>query len=390
MSGTPPRVRFPRDDGFHAAVKRGAVAYFAGTGRARAGGAAMYAKTGVILAWFAGSYALLLLLGGASPWLAVALTVSIALATAGIGFSVMHDANHGAYSRSSRVNRGWGFALDLVGASSYVWRFKHNVHHHTYANIDGMDADIDAAPFLRLARSQRLRAFHRYQHVYAWLLYGVLAVKWWFLDDVVDLVRGRIGQLPFPRPRGGELAGVVAGKVVFVTWAVVVPVLVFRSAWVAPLFLLGAFTLGLVLSTVFQLAHSVSDAVSHAAAPGDQRMPTGWAEHQVLATVDFAPSNRLLGWYVGGLNFQVEHHLLPDVCHVHYPALAGMVEATCLAHGIPYRAQPTLRAAIAAHYRFLRALGRSSADAPPSARVAALTARHHTGSWPIARAQPGP
>jgi linoleoyl-CoA desaturase len=362
MSGTPPRVRFPRDDGFHGAVKRGACAYFEATGRRRWGGGAMYAKTGAILGWFAASYALLLLWGGASTWLAVALTVSIALATAGIGFSVMHDANHGAYARSGRVNRAWGFALDFVGASSYLWRFKHNVHHHTYANIDGMDADIDAAPFLRLAPSQRLRPFHRYQHVYAWPLYGVLAVKWWFVDDVVDLVRGRIGQLPIPRPRGRELVGVLAGKAVFVAWSVVVPALVFRSGWVAVLFLFGALTLGVVLSTVFQLAHAVPDAEFHATAPGEQRMPTGWAEHQARATVDFAPSNRLLGWYVGGLNFQVEHHLLPDVCHVHYPALARIVEATCLAHGIPYRAQPTLRAAIAAHHRFLRALGRGGGN----------------------------
>jgi linoleoyl-CoA desaturase len=182
-------------------------------------------------------------------------------------------------------------------------------------------------------------------------------VKWWFIDDVVDLVRGRIGQTPFPRPRGGELAGVLAGKAVFFNWAIVIPVLVFRSGWVVLLFLLGSLVLGVVLSTVFQLAHTVPGAEFHAAGPGDQRMPSGWAEHQVRATVDFAPSNRLLSWYVGGLNFQVEHHLFPEVCHVHYPALAGIVEATCLAHGVPYHSQPTLRAAIAAHYRFLRSLG---------------------------------
>jgi len=380
MSGAPTRVRFPRDDGFHAAVKRRVGAYFEATGRARWGGGAMHAKTGAILGWFAASYAALLLWGGTSAWLAVALTVSVAFATAGIGFSVMHDANHGAYSRSARVNRAWGLALDFVGASSYLWRFKHNVHHHTYANIDGMDADIDAAPFLRLARSQRLRAFHRWQHVYAWPLYGVLGLKWWFVDDVVDLVRGRIGQHPFPRPRGRELVAVLAGKAVFVAWAVVVPVLVFRSGWAVALFLLGSLTLGVVLSTVFQLAHTVPDAAFHAAAGGDQRMPTGWAEHQVRATVDFVPSNRLLGWYVGGLNFQIEHHLLPDVCHVHYPALAGMVEETCRAHGVPYRSQPTLRAAIAAHYRYLRALGRrgpvpfKAAEPPPHAAAVRVPA----------------
>lgn len=359
MSGPPPRVRFPRDDGFHADLKRRVGEYFAATGRPRSGGGAMYAKTGAILGWFALSYALLLGLGGASPWLAVALTTSLALATAGIGFSVMHDANHGAYARSAWANRAWGYALDFVGASSYLWRFKHNVHHHAYANIDGMDADIDGEPFLRFARSQRLRALHRFQHVYAWPLYGLLAVKWWFVDDLVDLARGRIGRLPFPRPRGRELLGLVIGKVVFVGWTLVLPLLVFRSAWVVALFLLGSMTLGVVLATVFQLAHAVPDAAFHAAGSGEQRMATGWAEHQARATVDFAPSSRLLCWYVGGLNFQIEHHLLPDVCHTHYPALAGVVEAACLAHGIPHRTHPTLRAALGEHYRFLRALGRA-------------------------------
>ncbi|HEY6006623.1 MAG TPA: acyl-CoA desaturase [Anaeromyxobacter sp.] len=360
-TGAPPRVRFPGDDGFHAALKSGAAAYFEAAGRARSGGAAMQAKTGVILIWFAASYALLLLLGGASAWVAVASTVSLALATAGIGFSVMHDANHGAYAPSPRVNRAWGLALDFVGASSYVWRFKHNVHHHTYTNVGGMDPDIDAEPFLRLALPQRHRRFHRGQHVYAWPLYGVLALKWWFVDDVVDAVRGRLGQHAFPRPRGRELAAFIGGKAVFLTWSVVVPLLAFRSGWVLALFLLGAVVLGVVLSTVFQLAHAVPDAEFHSAGPGGRRMQTGWAEHQVRTTVDFAPSNRLLGWYVGGLNFQVEHHLFPDVCHLHYPALAGMVEANCRAHGVPYRSHPTLRAAIAAHYRLLRALGRRSA-----------------------------
>jgi linoleoyl-CoA desaturase len=249
-----------------------------------------------------------------------------------------------------------------------------------------MDTDLDAAPFLRLAWSQPRYAFHRYQHLYAWLLYGVLAVKWWFVDDLVDLVRGRIGQFPFPRPQGRELAAIVAGKAVFLGWAVVVPLVVFRSGWFAPLFLLGALTLGVVLSTVFQLAHAVPDAELHSALPGEQQMQRGWAEHQVRATVDFAPSNRLLGWYVGGLNFQIEHHLFPEVCHTHYPALARIVEATCLEHLVPYRSEPSLRHAIAAHYRFLRALGRRKAVGgslfPASGRtVPSLGARRHANQF---------
>ncbi len=358
MNRTPPRVRFPRDGGFHADVKRRVAGFLEASGRPRWGGRAMRAKTAVIAGWFAVSYALLLACGARSPWLAAALTSSVVLATAGIGFSVMHDANHGAYSRFPWVNRAWGLALDFVGASSWVWRFKHNVHHHTYANIDGMDRDIDAAPFLRLAPTQRRRALHRFQHLFAWPLYGVLALKWWFVDDLVDVARGRLGDAPFPRPRGGELVAFVAGKATFVGWAVVGPALVFGAWWGVLGFAVASFALGVVLSTVFQLAHAVPQAEFHLAATGESRMATGWAEHQVRACVDFARTNRLLCWYVGGLNFQLEHHLLPDVCHVHYPAIAGIVERACVEHGVPYRSHRTLRGAIGSHYRFLRALGR--------------------------------
>ena len=333
----------------------------------------MHAKTATILGWFALSYLALLLWGGASGWLAAALTLSVALAMAGVGFSVMHDANHGAYSRSPRVNWAWGLALDLVGASSYVWRFRHNVLHHTYPNIDGMDVAVDAGVLLRFAPTQRLRAFHRWQHVYAWPLYGLIAMKWWFVDDVVDVVRGRIGMFKLARPRGRELMAFVAGKAVFVAWSIAIPALVYRSGWVLLPFFIGALTLGIVLSTVFQLAHIMPDVEFHGTAPGGQRMATSWAEHQVRATVNFAPTNRLLGWYVGGLNYQIEHHLLPDVCHVHYPALAALVAEACRAHGVPYRTIPTLREAIAHHQGFLRALG--SEGTRPSQVPAGLAAR---------------
>jgi linoleoyl-CoA desaturase len=369
MRPTGPRVHFPRDDGFHADLKARAAAYLATTRRPEWGGHAMHAKTATILAWHVASYALLLGLGATSLPLAVVLTVSLALSTVGIGFAVMHDANHGAWSGSPTTNRAVGLTLDLVGGSSYVWRFKHNVRHHTYSNIDGLDADVDAGPFLRLAPTQRHRFFHRWQHAYAWPLYGALALKWWLVDDVVDLARGRIGGLPFPRPPARELAFAVLGKLAFLSWSLVVPLLVFRTPWVLAFVVGGSFVVGFVLAVVFQLAHIVPAAEFHASGPGSRQMDTGWAEHQVRTTVDFAPGNPLLAWYLGGLNYQVEHHLFPTFCHMHYPALAAIVEATCRDHGMPYRSERTLAGALAAHARLLRALG--SPPVPVPARAAA-------------------
>jgi linoleoyl-CoA desaturase len=246
------------------------------------------------------------------------------------------------------------FTLDLMGASSFLWRLKHNVLHHTYPNISGFDPDIEAgSPMLRLAPWQPRRPHHRFQHLYVWLLYGLFPLQWWFLHDIRELVTGRIGGHQFPRARGRTLFAAIAGKALFVSWAFVLPA--FFHPWWALLLCWGLaiVTLGNVLAAVFQLAHCVGEAEFL----GSSSVESDWAEHQIATTVDFARGNGLLGWYLGGLNFQVEHHLFPRVCHLHYPALARIVEETCRAHGVRYRCEPTLGDALAANWRWLRRMG---------------------------------
>jgi linoleoyl-CoA desaturase len=119
-----------------------------------------------------------------------------------------------------------------------------------------------------------------------------------------------------------------------------------------------AFALGLVLSVVFQLAHCVEDAEFPSLPSGSERLPDEWAVHQVKSTVDFGRRSRLLTWYVGGLNFQIEHHLFPKICHVHYPRIAGVVEEVCAEYGVRYAAHDRLRDALSSHWRWLRRMGR--------------------------------
>jgi linoleoyl-CoA desaturase len=88
-------------------------------------------------------------------------------------------------------------------------------------------------------------------------------------------------------------------------------------------------------------------------------MATPWAVHQVETTVDFARGSRVLTWLLGGLNFQIEHHLFPRMCHVNYPAIAPVVEQTCRDYGVDYKQNATLCSALRSHYRWLRAMGRS-------------------------------
>ena len=354
-------VRFLSGSTFHTDLKARVQAYFDGTGRDEHGGWAIRLKTAILAAWLLGSYALALF-ADVGPLLAALLTISIGLAMAGIGFGVMHDANHGSYAKSPRLNRVMGFSMDLLGASSHVWRHKHNVLHHTYTNIAGHDTDIEASSMLRLAPSQAWFRFHRFQHLYIWILYGVFPLKWWFLDDTRELASGKIASHSFPPARGWALVRAVGGKAAFVAWAFVVPLLLHPTWKLVPLWLLGVATLGVVTSVVFQLAHCVGRA-GFPEASADGEMQAEWAEHQIATTVDFAHRSRVLAWYLGGLNFQVEHHLFPRICHVHYPAVSAIVQETCSDHGVVYRAEPTLWSALASNLRWLREMGRGPARA---------------------------
>lgn len=300
----------------------------------------------------------LLVFWAASWFSAVPLIVMLALGVAGIGFDIQHDGGHGSYSRSSAVNHLAARCLDLVGASSYVWRWKHNRFHHQYTNVDGVDSDIDVAPFLRLAPTQRLRAAHRFQHWYAWFLYCLLLVKWHLYDDFRDLVLGRIGSQVMPRPRGRDAWMFWGGKALFFGWAFGLPLLRHSLVGVLASYLLCAAIVGLLLSTVFQLAHCVeSSSFTGAPAPGDS-LPETWAEHQLASSVDFAQENRWVTWALGGLNYQKEHHLFTYVSHVHYPALAPIVRELCRERRITYLAHPTVWQALVSHARWLRRMGR--------------------------------
>ncbi len=354
-AGPAGRLKFARRDGFQNEVRRRVEEHLRSTGRRQRDCPQMYLKTAVIFACLAASYALLVF-AAASWWQAAPLAVALGLALAGVGFNAQHDGGHHAASDRPAVNRLMALAMDLIGASSYVWHWKHNVLHHTYVNITGLDSDIDLAPLARMTPHQRRLPFHRLQHWYLWPLYGFAALKWQFFDDFRDVLRGRVGAQRFPRPRGWGLVAFVAGKAAFFTLALGVPLLL--HPWWAVLLFFGvtSFVLGVVMSVVFQLAHCVEQAAFPMPEAGG-RVENSWAVHQVETTVDFAPRSRVCAWLLGGLNFQIEHHLFPRVCHVNYPAIAQVVEETCREFGVRYAVHETFRAGLASHYRWLKRMG---------------------------------
>lgn len=349
-------IKFSRQGEFRRVLRQRVDGYFDTTGLDRRDQKAMYVKTLTIFVWLALSY-VVMVFAPVPAWARMLAAISAGLACAGVGFSVMHDAGHRAYSKHKWINTFLFLSLDFIGASSYVWNVKHNIMHHSFANIDGHDDDIDVGILGRLSPEQPRRAFHRFQHLYIWPLYGFLVVKWHFWDDFYCWAAGRVGNRKMPRPRGMDAVTLVGGKLIWFSLVFVIPALFFPIGGVILFYLVVSFVQGVLMAVVFQLAHCVEEA-QFPPVPEDLQMDVDWATHQLMTTVDFGRENKLLSWYIGGLNFQIEHHLFPGISHIHYPALSRIVEETCAEFGVPYAAQPTLRAGVRSHYRHLRRLGR--------------------------------
>jgi linoleoyl-CoA desaturase len=350
-----PTVKFSTSDAFLRELKRRVDAYFKETGKRARDCPQMYFKTATILAWFVSAY-LLLLFVVTSWWLVIPIAMVLGLAMAAVGFNIQHDGGHKAYSNHRWVNKMMAMSLDLIGGSSYLWDWKHNSIHHTYPNITGQDDDIDVGVLGRLSPYQKRYWFHRAQGIYLWVLYGFLALKWHLYDDFYCLAVGKVGEHHVPRPKGWDLVVFIGGKVAFFSWAFVIPMLLHPIWAVLAVYVLAAFTSGVVLSVVFQLAHCVEEA-NFPMPDASGRMDTDWAVHQVQTTVDFSRGSRVISWFLGGLNFQIEHHLFHKICHIHYPELSKLVKDACDEFRIRYAENKTFFAALGSHARWLQRMG---------------------------------
>ncbi len=360
------KLKFNGSDRFLRELRKRVDAYFETTGKRKRDCPQMYFKTGSILVAFFAIYATLLFF--VSSWyFVVPLAILLGFGLAAIGFNIQHDGGHKAYSERKWVNRMMAMTLDLIGGSSYLWDWKHNSIHHTYTNITGHDDDIEVGIFGRLSPHQPRYWFHRAQGIYLWVLYGFLSIKWHFIDDFYNVATARIGGHKIPRPKGWNLVVFIGGKVVFFSLVFLIPLLLHHPWWaVASVYAIAAFTSGVVLAVVFQLAHCVEEAdfpMPVEVPPAGLKMNNEWAIHQVQTTVDFARRSKLLCWFLGGLNFQVEHHLFSRICHIHYPALSKVVEDTCHEFGIQYNAHKTMLAAMGSHYRQLVEMGKPTPSA---------------------------
>lgn len=334
--------------------------YFKTTGETRHANREMIIKTVCMFAMYFLPYALIV--GGvvtAWPGL-VGLVLVMSLGLAGIGLSVMHDANHGAYSKRKWVNTVVGYSLNLVGANAFNWKMQHNVLHHSYTNVHDEDEDISPRGALRLDPHSKWKKIHRYQFIYAWVLYGLMTLVWLFFKDFSRIIKYQRNGFAKKNNAniGREWTILIATKLLYIGYIFVIPLLVTSLAWWQ--ILLGIvimhYIAGFLLAIIFQPAH-VIEGTSYPLPDEERTLQTSWAVHQLLTTMNFGNRSRWFTWYVGGLNFQIEHHLFPNICHVHYRKIAGIVRETAHEFGLPYRSARTFAEALAGHTRLLRQLG---------------------------------
>ena len=333
--------------------------YFKENNLERTGNWKLHLKTIVMFSIFLAPYFFLLAMD--MPfWVYLLLNVVIGVGMAGIGMNVMHDGNHGAYSSKSWVNKFMGGTIYILAGNVYNWQVQHNVLHHTYTNIHGHDEDLDAGRIIRFTKDAKWYSFHKFQHYYSVFLYGLLTFNWSLTTDFKQMKGYLKRKLSYGAVKSPKLlwTTLVITKVIYFSIWIVTPLAMGITWWKIILgFFVMHYTAGLILSIVFQLAHVIEDA-SNPKPNEEGEMENTWAIHQLFTTVNFAPKNWLVNWYTGGLNHQIEHHLYPNISHIHYGKIAKIVKETAKECNLPYHEYRTMRSAVIAHFKHLREMGR--------------------------------
>jgi len=352
-------------DSFYDSVTESVKNYFESNDISPYANGAMWFKTGIMLMLFFLPYTLIVTgIADSNGFFFFGMWFLMGLGMVGIGTSVMHDANHGTYSANKKLNNWIGHILEVIGGYAVTWKIQHNVLHHTYTNVSGLDDDIDSIVLLRFSPRQPRYWFHRYQYLYAWFFYMLMTLYWMTVKDFQQAIRYKQHNLLIKQKVSLKQAlfRISIFKIGYYSYIMLLPILVTDMSWYMVVlgFVVMHLTAGLILSCIFQPAHIVDS--SGFAAPvetdGKIKMEDSWAIHEVANTTNFAPTNRWLTWFIGGLNYQIEHHLFTDICHVHYRKLAPIVKSATASFGIPYHSEPSFRSALLEHARMLKKLGR--------------------------------
>lgn len=356
-----PKVSFNNKNAlFFPSLKSAIEEYFKSNQIRKTGNIHLYAKTLVLI-----PAALLIYIGllvfPVHVATGILLSGILGFILACIGFNVMHDACHGSYSSRPWVNSTLGLTINALGGNAFIWKQKHNIIHHTYTNVDGLDDDIAKSPLMRQCSSQPWVPAHRLQHIYVVLVYGISSFAWVFIMDFTKYLSRKVYRTPLQSMKASDHFTFWFSKVLYVLFYIVLPILVVGvQAWAIG-FVSMHLIMGFTLAIVFQLAHVVEETSFETVAEDDKVIENEWAIHQIRTTANFSPNDKVVSWFMGGLNYQIEHHLFPRISHVHYPSISKIVAAKCAEFGLQYNSMPTMMMAVRSHFRFMRTMGQKPA-----------------------------
>lgn len=354
-------ISFSRTDKaiFFKTLNKRVNAYFKENGLKRTGNWKLYSKAIIMFSIFLVPLVLILTIS-MPQWVLLLLTVVIGIGMAGVGMNVMHDSNHESFSSKKWVNKIMGSSMYILAGNVYNWKVQHNVLHHTFTNIPGFDEDIDAGRIIRFNKNSKWLKIHQFQKYYSFFLYGLLTINWAITTDFRQMrkyLKRKLSYGKFPNP-ATEWTTLIVTKLLYYFLWIALPLLVLDIAWWKVLigFFVMHYTAGIILSIVFQLAHIVP--MAEMPLPDKEgNLEHTWAVHQLYTTTNFAPNNKFISWYTGGLNHQVEHHIFPHISHIHYGKIAKIVKETALEYDLPYNEYKTFTKAIAEHFNQLKTLG---------------------------------
>ena len=342
---------------FHTELKKRIGNYFEEVGKSTTGNFSLFIKAVILMVSFSFVYIHLVFFTPATLW-AILECILLGGIVAAIGFNVMHDGAHGSFSKYKWVNGFAAFSLNILGGNSFMWNQKHNVIHHAFTNVDGIDDDIDIQPWMRMSATQKKYRLHKYQHLYFWFLYSLLYIFWIFVLDYQKYFKSKVGNMALKKMTLSDHLVFWGFKLFHAFLFVALPIYTLGfTDWVIG-FVIFTCVAGFVLSLVFQLAHTVEHTAFPVANIETNKLEDEWAVHQIKTTANFATKNPVVSWLVGGLNFQIEHHLFPKISHVHYPAISKIIRQACQEYGLVYIEYPRVRYAVASHVAFLRQMGR--------------------------------
>lgn len=338
--------------GFHKELRERVNQYFSSNGLPKSAPRIVWFKITIMLSLYVVPFVLAMTIFADSPLGYCLMFLVMGVGMAGIGMNVAHDANHGSVSTNRTVNRFLGSTLYFIGVDKAIWKQEHNVEHHTFTNIEGMDSDISVPSILRFSPHQKLLKIHRVQHIYSWFLYALITLRW---ATIGDFARHLKNHREKPSPTFWQGIFKLAGWKLFYH----------AIHWILPVVLLGVslgtaiisvLLLHLVASTlmgiVFQTAHVMPDSTFPTPDDSNQ-IDNHWAIHQMETTCNYALNSKIFSWFVGGLNYQIEHHLFPNISHFHYPQLSRIVRETAREHGVVYRTYRTFFDALLARNNFV-------------------------------------